>query len=69
MSGIIEYWNIIRGLNIKVISPDQGKGMTHHWLQIILQWAKMVSLTTQEAEIRRITVQSQPRQIVHKTLS
>jgi hypothetical protein len=28
-----------------------------------------VILATQEAEIRRITVQSQPRQIVHKTLS
>jgi hypothetical protein len=28
-----------------------------------------VILTTQEAEIRRITVQSQPRQIVLKTLS
>jgi predicted P-loop ATPase len=26
-------------------------------------------LATQEAEIRRIMVQSQPRQIVHKTLS
>jgi hypothetical protein len=26
-------------------------------------------LATQEAEIRRITVQSQPRQIVHETLS
>jgi hypothetical protein len=28
-----------------------------------------VILATQKAEIRRITVQSQPRQIVHKTLS
>jgi hypothetical protein len=28
-----------------------------------------VILVTQEAEIRRITVQSQPGQIVHKTLS
>jgi hypothetical protein len=26
-------------------------------------------LATQKAEIRRITVQSQPRQIVHETLS
>jgi hypothetical protein len=28
-----------------------------------------VILATQEAEIRRIEVQSQPRQIVHQTLS
>jgi hypothetical protein len=28
-----------------------------------------VILTSQEAEIRRIEVQSQPRQVVHKTLS
>jgi hypothetical protein len=28
-----------------------------------------IILATQEAEIRRIEVQSQPRQIVHETLS
>jgi hypothetical protein len=28
-----------------------------------------IILATQEAEIRRITVQNQPRQIVHETLS
>jgi hypothetical protein len=28
-----------------------------------------IILATQEADIRRITVQSQPRQIVHETLS
>jgi hypothetical protein len=33
------------------------------------QWLIPVILTTQEAEIRRITVQSQPRQMVHETLS
>jgi hypothetical protein len=34
-----------------------------HW------WLMPVVLATQQAEIRRITVQSQPRQIVHETLS
>jgi hypothetical protein len=29
----------------------------------------LVILATQEAEIRRITIQSQPRKIVHKTIS
>jgi hypothetical protein len=33
------------------------------------QWLTSVILATQEAEIRRITVQNQPRKIVHETLS
>jgi hypothetical protein len=37
--------------------------------QARLQLLTPVILTTQEAEIRRITVRSQPEQIVHETLS
>jgi hypothetical protein len=33
------------------------------------QWLTPVILATQEAEIRRITVRRQPKQIVHETLS
>jgi hypothetical protein len=33
------------------------------------QWLILIILATQEAEIRRITDQSYPRQIVHETLS
>jgi hypothetical protein len=32
-------------------------------------WLTPVILATQEAEIRRFVVQSQPRQIIHETLS
>jgi hypothetical protein len=32
-------------------------------------WLRPIILATQEAEIRRIAVQSQPGQIVYKTLS
>jgi hypothetical protein len=32
-------------------------------------WPTPVILATQEAEIKRIVVQSQPQQIVHETLS
>jgi hypothetical protein len=32
------------------------------------RWLTLAILATQEAEIRRIKVQSQPRQIVHETI-
>jgi hypothetical protein len=34
-----------------------------------MQWLMPVILATQEAEIRRIVIRSQPGQIVHETLS
>jgi hypothetical protein len=37
--------------------------LARHW------WLTPVILATQEAEIRRTVVQSQPRKIVHETLS
>jgi hypothetical protein len=39
------------------------------WKSAGHQWPTPAILATQEAEIRRITVQSQSRQIVHETLS
>jgi hypothetical protein len=33
------------------------------------QWLTPIILATKEAEIRKITIPSQPRQIVHETLS
>jgi hypothetical protein len=42
---------------------QQKKFSARHWCVI------PVILATQEAEMRRIVVQSQPRKIVHKTLS
>jgi hypothetical protein len=45
------------------VPPQQGSSQAGH------RWLSPVILAPQEAEIRRITVGSQPRQIVHETLS
>jgi hypothetical protein len=39
------------------------RSLARHW------WLSPIILATQEAGSRRIAVQSQPRQIVHNTLS
>jgi hypothetical protein len=46
-----------------VLDSDRKRGAARRW------WLTPAILATQEAEIRRITVRSQPRQIVYKTLS
>jgi hypothetical protein len=43
--------------------PSKSGCIARHW------WLTPVTLATQEAEIRRIVVGSQPRQIVGETLS
>jgi hypothetical protein len=47
----------------------RGKSKPHHKRPSGCWWLTPVILATQEAEIRRIMVRSQPRQIVHETLS
>jgi hypothetical protein len=42
---------------------QENKKIAGHW------WLTLLNVATQEAEIRRIEVQSQPQQIVCKTLS
>jgi hypothetical protein len=43
--------------------------MKKNWFIAGHQWLTLIILATQKAEIRRITVKSQPRQVVHETLS
>jgi hypothetical protein len=47
----------------KLARLSQKQKTAGHW------WLTPVILATQEAEIRRLTVRSQPGQIVHETLS
>jgi hypothetical protein len=45
------------------ITRAKWTGSAGHW------WLTPITLATQEAQIRKIAVQSQPRQIVHEILS
>jgi hypothetical protein len=65
-SSVFIPWNISTGdcCRLQLKNPWQkSKARARCW------WLPPVILATQEAEIRRITVQGQPGQIVHKTLS
>jgi hypothetical protein len=49
--------------------PSKSEALSSNPSKVGCQWLTPVILDTQEAEIRRIEVQSQPWQIVCKTLS
>jgi hypothetical protein len=55
--------NVVTWLGSQSRKHTLGQNEARHW------WLTPVILATQEAEIRRIRIQSQPRQIVCKTLS
>jgi hypothetical protein len=49
---------------LRAVTEAQLKILETSWAQ----WLKLIIPATQEAEIRRLNVQSQPGQIVHETL-
>jgi hypothetical protein len=52
-------------LHLSHLENGTRNGISQAWSQ----WLLLIILATREAEIRRITVRSQPRQIVRETLS
>jgi hypothetical protein len=54
---------------VLVLIPSTAKRKKKKTKHARHPWLMFIILATQEAEIRRITVRSQPGQIVHKTLS
>jgi hypothetical protein len=53
----------------RVLKIDLGSNSTHKPRGARCQWLRPIILATQEAEIRRIAVQSQTKQIVCESLS
>jgi hypothetical protein len=51
------------------VAPKCSHSLHYKWVQAGCQWLMSVILATQEAETRRITIQSQPGQIVQEILS
>jgi hypothetical protein len=56
-------------MKIKIHKQRKGKDNLRKKVTAGHRWLTPVILATQEAEIRRITVRSQPRQIVRDILS
>jgi hypothetical protein len=58
------FWELYFLVSFSInLNCSHNRGMAGHW------WLTPIILAIQKAEIRRIAVQSQPRQIVPETLS